>query len=569
MAITFDLGIVVRDGVRLSADLYSPEGAGPWPCVIVRTPYGKGQGLLPTRSRKFAAAGYAALTVDVRGRGDSDGPFVPYRGEGKDGFDVIEWCAGQPWCNGRVATWGSSYAGRVQWFTALEAPPHLKAMSVAVPPSDPFVESPTGTTGPMHLCWNHLTSGRQVQDLNAVDWERVYEHLPLLTMDEAAGHKSPRWREDLAHTKFDEYWQAICYQHRLHEIDLPVLHISGWYDDEQIGTPLNFMRMHSKAPSAKARAGQRLLMGPWPHGVYGANRKLGDIDFGPGADVDVLEIERRFFDHWLKDADEDASDAAPVRLFVMGENKWRSEPDWPIPGVKFTPFFLHSGGRANSRFGDGTLNANVPSEELPDRYAYDPAHPVPFLTEPTSHQIGGPDDYRAVERRDDVLVYTTVPVSSAVEVTGPIRLVLHASSSAPDTDFTGKFLDVWPNGFAQRLTDGLVRARFRNGMDAPSLIEPGRIYEYTLDLWNTSQVFLPGHSIRLEVSSSAFPKYDRNLNTGSDLATGTELVVANQMIFHDAAHPSRLVLPLVERPAQSISAPQLPPDSLGRTRRSS
>lgn len=547
VAIQFDVRVPMRDGITLSADIYRPKAAGTYPVILSRTPYLKTGKFGIDRGRWFAGHGYVYISMDVRGRGDSDGLFRPYFNDGIDGYDAIEWVAAQPWSTGDVATVGGSYSARIQWLTALHRPPHLRAMVASVAPSDPFVEVPTGTVGPMHLCWHHLTAGRVTQNMEAVDWAQIYTHLPLLTMDELAGRPSPHWREQLQHTQLDDFWAPLCYQQRFSEIDVPVLNLSGWYDDEQIGTPLNYMGMRRHGRTERARQGQRLLMGPWPHGVYLTPTQLGEVDFGPAAKVDLQEIELRWFDHWLKGSDNGLATEPPVRIFVMGENEWREETDWPLPDTRFTNFYLHSSGKANSRHGDGVLSVAAPGAELPDTYAYDPADPVPFLTEPTSSQIGGPDDYATVEERADVLVYTTPPLPEDVTVIGPVKLVLYGASSAPDTDFTAKLLDVHPSGFAQRLCDGMVRARFRDGMDKSQLIEPGRVYAYTIDLWNTAQVFKAGHCIRLEVASSAFPKYDRNLNTGGDIATGTELVVVQQTIYHDEARPSHLILPLIKR----------------------
>lgn len=540
----FDVRVPLRDGITLSADVTRPAGEGRYPAIVLRTPYNKNH--LPEVGRYYAGRGYAYVEVDVRGRGDSDGVFVPYRHEALDGYDLIEWVAAQPWCDGNVGTLGGSYRGRIQWLTALTHPPHLRTMIVLVPPSDPFVETPTGTAGgPMHLAWTHLVSGRVTQCAAAVDWARVYEHLPLRTMDEAAGRVNPFWREHLAHPTRDAYWDAICYQDKFDRVALPVLHISGWYDDEQIGTPLNFAGMVAHAATPAARQGQKLLMGPWAHAVN-TTTKLGEIEFGPDALIDLLGYQLRWFDHWLHEADSGIMQEPPVRIFLMGANRWLDAAAWPLPATQFTPFYLHSGGRANSRFGDGLLTLDAPGAEPPDGYRYDPAHPVPFLTEPTSDQIGGPDDYAAVERRDDVLVYTTAPLAEDLTVIGPVRMELYAASSAPDTDFMVKLLDVHPNGFAQRLCDSMVRARYRAGFTDPQPITPGQVYHYTIDLWNTAQVFQKGHAIRLEIASSAFPKYDRHRNLLDDLAGGTALAVADQQVFHDADHPSHVVLPVVK-----------------------
>ncbi|MBX3083774.1 MAG: CocE/NonD family hydrolase [Anaerolineae bacterium] len=540
--IDLDVRVPMRDGVTLSADVYRPTASGRYPVILFRTPYNKVSDMVVNAGCAFARAGFATIYMDVRGRGDSDGVFVPYRNDGIDGFDAIEWCAVQSWSNGNVGTCGGSYLGRIQWLTALHRPPHLKAMCALVSPSDPFVETPTGTPGPMHLCWLHLVSGRLTQNFYTVDWNKVYEHVPLMTMDEATGRSIPFWREQVSHPQFDAYWDAMSYQNKFEQIDVPVLHISGWYDDEQIGTPLNYEGMTTRGGSGFARKHQQLLMGPWDHAVN-SKSKLGEVDFGAKALIDLRGAQIRWFKRWL--TDESLEPEPPVRIFVMGKNEWRDEQEWPLARTQHTPYYLHSGGLANSRYGGGALLTQPAAEQMPDHFSYDPERPVPFITEPVSSQIGGPDDYAAIENRSDVLVYTSLVLTDDVEVTGRIMVTLFASSSAPDTDFTAKLLDVWPSGFAQRLCDGMVRARFRDGMDSPSLIEPGKIYEYQIDCWYTSQVFKAGHCIRLEISSSAFPKYDRNHNTGHPLGTDTEFRVAEQTIYHDAEHPSCVMLPII------------------------
>jgi putative CocE/NonD family hydrolase len=545
--ILFNCRVPMRDGVRLSADVYLPAGdKGPWPAILLRTPYQKAQLAVAEGALYFAKRGYAFVAMDVRGRGDSDGEFVPYVNDGRDGYDAIEWCAAQEWCNGPVGTLGGSYSGRIQWLTALEHPPHLRTMVVLVTPSDPFVEVPTGLPGPMYLCWEHFVSGRTCQPMETVNWEQVYWHLPLLTMDERAGRLNQHWREQIHHASLDDYWLPLCYQRRFEEIDLPVLHISGWYDDEQIGTPLNYSGMTTRGATPEARRQQRLLMGPWGHGVN-RTHKLGEVDFGPQAMIDLLGEELRWFNRFLKDEPAEPAES-PVRIFIMGANEWRDESEWPLARTQWTRFYLHSAGAANSLFGDGRLAMEAPSADEPaDQYRYDPARPVPFITEATSSQIGGPDDYAAIQRRDDVLVYVTEPLTEDLEVTGPVSVELYAASSAPDTDFMAMLIDVWPGGFRQRLCDGMVRARFRDGMERPSLIEPGRIYRYQIDCWNTAQLFKAGHRICLQISSSAFPKYDRNLNTGAPLGVTSEMAIAEQRIYHDADHPSALVLPVIPR----------------------
>ncbi|MBU9723266.1 CocE/NonD family hydrolase [Bacillus alkalicola] len=562
--VTRDVKVPMRDGVLLSADIYRPKGEEAFPSIIVRTPYGKTSDVIHNNGCFFAENGYSVMYMDVRGRGDSDGVFVPYRNDGIDGYDAIEWMAAQPWSTGKVGTLGGSYLGRIQWLTALTHPPSLKTMVPLVTPSDPFVEWPTGLPNTQHICWTYMTSGRVMQNVDVVNWNEVYEHLPFIDMDEKAGRRSEQWREEISHPYLDEWWKHICYQDKFDQIDLPVLHISGWYDDEQIGTPLNFIGMtrgNGKGngedyKERDARPYQRLLMGPWPHQLN-RSTKIGQLDFGPSALIDMNQYQLRWFDHWLKGIENGVNEEPPVDIFIMGDNEWRQESNWPLARTKWTSFYFHSIGKANSRFGDGVLLEKAPSGVTPeegakgkadfDQYLYDPANPVPFITEMVSSQIGGPDDYSSVERRDDVLVYTTAALSDDVEVTGPVKAELFGSTDALDTDFMVKLIDVWPNGYAQRLTDGMVRGRFRNGMDSPELLEPGKIYKFEVDCWNTAHVFKKGHKIRVEVASSAFPKYDRNLNTGAELGVTTEMKVANQTIYHDEMHPSSIILPIIPR----------------------
>ena len=545
--IEFNVRVKMRDGIELSADVYRPDTEGKFPVILSRTPYNKNGSRTLAFGRYFASRGYVYVEMDVRGRGDSDGVFIPYRNDGLDGYDAIEWCSQQSWSTGKVGTIGGSYNGRIQWLAAILQPPHLTTMIVMVTPSDPFVETPTGVPMPIMISWYHYTSGRVLQNMQALDWSKIHSHLPIYTMDEAIGRPLNIWKEEVDHSKLDEWWEPLRYQNKFERVSVPVLHISGWYDDEQIGTPLNFTGMTTKGKTEEIRRSQKLLMGPWPHGVLAAPRRLGDVDFGPEASMDLNGYFLRWFDYWLKGNDNGIMKEPPVHVFLMAENKWVDENEWPIARTQWTKFYLHSEGRANSLFGDGSLSAIEPRSEPADHYTYDPERPVPFITDPSFAQVGGPDDYRAVERRDDVLVYTSQPLAEDTEICGPVRVKLYASSSVPDTDFMAKLLDVWPDGFAQRLTDGMVRARFRDGMDKPSLIEPNRVYAYDIDLWNTCQMFKKGHSIRLEISSSAFPKYDRNPNTGEELGKTTRVQKAAQRIFHDRKYSSYVLLPVVPK----------------------
>ena len=537
----FNVRIPLRDGITLAADLVLPDEL-PAPTVVMRTPYGRGGERATVRADGFAKAGYCACWVDVRGRGDSEGEFAPYRNDGVDGVDVIAWAAAQDWCDGSVVTYGGSYPGRIQWLTALHRPPALKAMIVLVTPSDPFVENPTGVPGPMHVHWYRMVDGRAMQYTEAVDWMDVYRHRPLLELDEAAGFRSELWREECRHQTLDEWWEPVRYQHRIDEVDVPVLHVSGWYDDEEIGTPANFARL-----AGAGRAGQRLLMGPWGHQVN-AGRVLGEIDFGHDAVIDLEGAMTGFLDEMVRGR-HPANPPPPVRIFLMGANHWLDLDTWPAPGSTETAWHLDSDGHANSRYGDGRLSLSPAAAGSPaDAWSHDPGRPVPFITPASSAQIGGPDDYSGVETRGDVLVYTSEPLVEPLDVVGPIRLVAFVSTSAADTDVTAKLIDLHPNGFAQRLCDGLLRLRYRAGHERAQPVQPGTVYEIEIAMWDTAQRLLPGHRLRLEVASSAHPKFAVNLGSGGDESAATEAIVAENRIYHDAAHPSRLIVTVLGTP---------------------
>ncbi len=531
----FNVRIPLRDQITLSADLTLPESL-PAPAVVIRTPYGKTGKLQSERAGRFAKGGYAVVAADVRGRGDSEGVFEPYRNDGPDGAEVIAWTAAQQWCTGDVATYGGSYGGRIQWLTALADPPALRAMICLVTPSDPFVEHPTGLPTPMHIDWQRFTDGRVPQYRDDVDWMSVYRHRPLWTMDEAAGFSSPNWRAELSHTTLDEWWEPVRYQHRIGEVRVPVLHISGWYDDEEIGTPANFAAM-----VAAGRPGQRLLMGPWGHAVN-TSRTLGEVDFGPDALIDLDATMLAFLDEHVR-ASKPAAPPAPVRIFVMGANEWRDERSWPPPGAGTAVFHLSSQGHANSRLGDGVLTRTpVAAPEPADEWTHDPGRPVPFITNPSSGQIGGPDDYHAVETRGDVLVFTSEPLTEPLELIGPVRVIAHVETSAADTDIMAKLVDVHPNGFAQRLCDGMVRLRYRSGFERVQPVTPGEVYEVAIALWDTCVRLPAGHQLRVEIASSAFPKFDVNLGTGGDMIHERDGVLARNRLWHTPDRPSRLVV---------------------------
>lgn len=544
VTITRDVRVPMRDNVELSADIYRPSTT-PAPGIVLRTPYGKLTQAQHNNGVYFAENGYVVMYMDVRGRGDSDGEFSPYRNDGVDGYDSIEWLAEQAYCNGVVGTMGGSYLGHVQFLAALHQPPSLKAMIPMVSPSDPFVEWPTGVPSPHHMCWLFMVGGRAMQNVDVVDWDQVYETLPIEKMDEASGRYSKHWKEEMRHNTFDEYWDHIAYQNKFDRIDVPALHISGWYDDEQIGTPLNFTRMFNPTTEKKYAKDNYLLMGPWPHGIN-QSTSLGELEFGPSSLIDLKGYQLKFFDKYLKGINNGfGDDKKNVDIFLMGQNKWMKESNWPLPDAVPTKYFISSERGANSRFGDGKLTTDESEIKLgKDDYNYDPKDPVPFVTEVVSSQIGGADDYSSIERRDDVLVYSTEVLTEDTAVVGPIRAKLFVSSDCKDTDFMVKLLDVHPNGKAIRMMDGMTRARYREGMEKEVLMTPGEIYEIEVDIWNTSNVFKAGHQIRIEIASSAFPKYDRNLNTGESLATSSKIQVAHNTIYFDKNCLSYIELPI-------------------------
>jgi uncharacterized protein len=345
-------------------------------------------------------------------------------------------------------------------------------------------------------------------------------------------------------------WYTTDIRRQFHNINVPMLHVGSWYDVFQYDTLTMFTGLREQAMTAAARNTQKLIMGPWGHLLPYAtptSKGTGEIDFGPESLIELHDIQLRWFDYFLKGMTTNILDEAPIRLFVMGKNQWRDENEWPLARTEYTNFYLHSGGKANSVRGNGSLSQVVPREEQADQYIYDPQDPVPTRGGTTLGLALGVFDQSKIEEREDVLVYTGDTLTSALEVTGPVTLKLFAASSAPDTDFTAKLVDVRSDDYAQNIAEGVMRARFRESLSAPTLITPGQVYEYAVDLWATSHVFQAGHRLRLEVSSSNFPRYDRNPNTGHDFGIDAELRTAQQTIFHDSRYPSHLVLPVIPR----------------------
>ncbi|HYK91389.1 MAG TPA: CocE/NonD family hydrolase [Acidobacteriota bacterium] len=551
----------MRDGVSLRADIYRPKAEGKFPVLLQRTPYNKAGGF--EFGLRGAARGYVVIFQDVRGRYSSEGEWYPFKHESDDGYDTVEWAAALPYSTGKVGMFGGSYVGATQMLTAIAHPPHLAGVFPVVTASN-YHDGWTYQGGAFEQWFNESwTSGlaqdtlsRRVAATNALPWisKLPLENYPLLDVgglnrSDVLRDLAPYFLDWLAHPNFDAYWKQWSIEDSHEHIQVPVYSVAAWYDIFLGGSLRNYVGIKAMGGSEAARRGQRLLIVIGGHA--GGGRKIGDVDFGPQAVIDTDEVMIRWYDHILKGQTNGVEQEKPVKMFVMGRNVWREEAAWPPTDAKNTRYYLHSGGNANGLGGDGTLSTTGPQAETADRFVYDPQDPVPTRGGPlccdAPHLAPGPVDQRPVEARTDVLVFTTPEFKQDFEVTGPVTLELYAGSSAVDTDFLGKLVDVWPNGFAQNLTEGIVRARYRNSQEKPEFLNPGEIYKFTIDLWATSNVFLAGHKVRLEVSSSNFPRFDRNLNSGEDARSGTRMVKATNTIYHDREHPSALILPVVPR----------------------
>ena len=531
--------VPMRDGVKLAANVFLPgREHGRMPAILERTPYGKGSEITAGHMA-FVDRGYAVVVEDVRGRYDSQGSFDPLRQEGPDGDDTINWIARQPWSDGKVGMVGGSYRGIAQWKAALTNNPHLKAIFPVVSGYDDYRDRYYSTGGAMKL--GHRL-GWMSENLKAPgyrpDFSKFVLHLPLRTSDVAAiGWPSQMYRDVLAHPTFDSFWRALSVKERLDKIKVPVFAVGGWYDNYVESDLAAFAALH------KTSGLNRVLVGPWAHNM---SYQFSDADFGPERSAPIRSLQVEWFDQWLLGKDSALVSEPPVRIFVMGANKWREEHEWPPKDAHTRRLFLESAGRANSLEGDGGLSDHVPSHAAEDHFVFDPRDPAPtrggaVCCNPKVFPWG-PMDQRPVERRKDVLVYTTAPMKQDLEVIGPVEVVLYVSTSARDTDFTAKLVDVFPDGYARNLTDGILRLRYRESLEKSELLKPGQVYRVTIDAGVTSNVFLRGHRLRVEISSSNFPRFDRNPNTGGPIADETRLLKANQTVYHDKEHPSQVLL---------------------------
>jgi len=564
--VTIERGVAVkmRDGVTLRADIYRPKADGKFPVLLQRTPYNKTYGA--DFALRAAARGYVAIVQDVRGRYTSEGEWYTFKNEPNDGYDTVEWAAALPYSNGKVGMWGGSYVGATQMLAAVAHPPHLAGICPGVTASN-YHDGWTYQGGAFEQWFNESWASGLAQDTfnrsvmkntNALlgEWQLPLVSYPLFNFPDqgfapaSPSSLAPYFLDWLAHPNYDDYWKQVSIEEHFADINVPILHIAAWYDIFLGGSLRNYIGIKVHGGSDAARNGQHLFVMIGGHA--GGGRKIGDVDFGPAAtqyeDGDGFVLD--WYDFLFKDVKNQFAGKA-VKIFVMGTNEWRDEDDWPLTRAQSTKYFLHATKSANSLRGDGVLSTTAPRSESPDEYVYDPGNPAPTVGGPlccdAQHLAPGPRDQRAVEARDDVLVYSTVPFAQDTEVTGPVTLELYAKSSAVDTDFLGKLVDVGPDGFAQNLTEGIIRARYRDTQEKPSYMNPDQIYKFTIDLWATSNVFRKGHRLRLEISSSDFPRFDRNLNTGESQSMGVNFVSATNTIYHDAEHPSALILPVVSK----------------------
>jgi putative CocE/NonD family hydrolase len=544
MPVDYNVKIPMRDGIRLSAAIHRPEGSGPFTCVLSRSCYTQWSATLAERARYWTSVGFALVIQDVRGRGDSDGDFYPLIHEQADGIDTLDWLAAQGWSDGRVVMVGGSYAGWTQLYLAVANHPALKAIAPVAAPPDPDRSFPIGhgILSPAAAAWLATLDGHTNQDLSQCDVRGAYSKLPIIDFDRHIGRHLVAWRDWVMNPPGSDYWRSQRYQQDLLKSRVPILHITGWYDDCLAGAIENFTAMSESATDPGSREKQRMVIGPWMHGTIG-QRRIGEVDYGPDAEINMLELQRGWFAAQL---DGERDNLPPVRLFIMGRNSWIDEDKWPLPGTIYVPYYFRGEGRANSRLGDGELSVSAPEDEQPDRFRYDPANPVPYSADFDWRQVGGPDDFAEIELRDDILVYTGPVLTEPLLICGPMQVRLFAASSALDTDWTAKVLDVHPDGRAIRLNDGEIRARFRHGNEE-EFLTTGIVEEYRIECGSTCIELPAGHHLRVEISSSAFGKGDLNLNGGGAIGREMVPVVAEQTIYHDRVRPSHLLLPIVNR----------------------
>jgi putative CocE/NonD family hydrolase len=560
-----DVLIPMRDGTRLAGDLYLPTGSGSWPTLVERTPYSKASSSeIAIQSPEFyASRGYAVLIQDVRGRFRSEGDFYPFQDDGwranRDGYDTVEWVAAQGWSDGKVGTIGGSYSGATQYQLTPTRPPHLTAQFVRESSMDYRAEW-VYRGGALELAFvlpwahavtmnnvSHLVPPEQVEGRRAVlkgvndEMESWFRDRPLAPCSFLTG-LSDWYNEWLAHPDDGPFWWKWNVGMKFAEVDTPVYHLGGWFDGFLRGTLQNFKGFKDNARSETARRAQRLIVGPWIHGPQNIDKRVvGEIDYGPEAAVQINPYRLRWFDHWMKGIDTGLMDEPAVSYFQMGSNTWQSSTDWPPPDARPLVLYLRGGksGSATS-LNDGTLSNHAPDVEDADSYLYDPNNPIPTLGGGYLGALSGGYDQRPVE--PGVLTYTGEPLTRDLDVSGTVTVTLFAMSTARDTDWVARVSDVATDGSSRIVCDGILRARYHESMQSPQLLTPNQVEKFVVDCWSTSNLFRAGHRIRVAITSSCFPRWDANPNTGDAFGSSPSSVTALNSIFHDSFRPSHVTL---------------------------
>ncbi|MBA7616375.1 MAG: CocE/NonD family hydrolase [Calditrichaeota bacterium] len=548
--------VEMRDGIRLRTEVYRPDAPGTFPVILKVTPYEGDK----SEAEEFAKRGYVYIYQYARGRLGSEGFFYPYVHvrEGEDAFDALQWIASQPWCNGKAGMCGVSAEAFCQFAVGVIGHPILRAMVPLLPVTEVYDEY--YRQGAYGLPFTHWAAEMYApygwdRELLAAKFDSINRSIPLIDQDKIIGWPIPLIRDMVSHPAYDTYWRKINLGNRLKEIEIPTYIVSGWFDLWLLPCVLKTYTIMTEPDVPQGiKRNKRLIIGPWAH-APDQDGVQGDIDFGKDG-VFLFNYERfslPWFDYYLKGKRTFDIDTPPIRLFVMGDNEWRDEHEWPLARTRFEKYYFQSNGRANSLRGNGSMSTHLPQQEPSDHFLYDPLHPVPSYPDTSRLSFLGrlrklaPSDHSRLAEREDVLVYTSGQLHNDIEVTGPVKVILYASSSAKTTDFTAKLCDVYPDGRSIRLCEGIIRATHRNGPEKLSFIERGKVYEYNIDLLATSNVFKKDHRIRVEISSSNFPRFDRNLNTALNNALATEMVQAEQTIYHNEEYPSHIVLPVIPR----------------------
>lgn len=546
--VTQDLMIPMRDGVRLETRLYkNPNLKGPAPVLLRRFPLDRKR--YEPEARRFAAEGYIALIQSCRGRNGSEGVYGFYPGEGPDGLDTVEWIRQQPWCNGQVGMWGMSYAGSSQWLAAGEGA-KLDAIAYAQGASNSYNVEYLGGAYRLWLVRSGVRGalfGVPTDVGDSPEWPRWYLHLPLTGMDTLINYSMPLRISILAHNRRDGFWKRMDVSNDIPKMSFPAQHIASYYDFICRETVRTFQAMRTQSATDFSRRNQQLIIGPWDHGRIDSS-KVADVDFGPQATLDMVGEKLKWFDRFLKKKADVVNQPFPtVRYFVMGENAWKTSTHWPPPETIPLSFYLSSKGKANTRRGDGQLVRKAPKgDEPPDTFVTDPADPVPAAPAygKQYREISGPTDQQMAHDRNDVLLYSTPPLSAPIAFAGPLRAELFVSADTPDADWVVSLLDVHENGFAQPLATGIQRGSFRESDVQISPLEPGKVYSLKIDLGHAAARIGPGHRLAVQIAGSCFPLYDRNTNTGEG-PTSARTRLSNERVWHSRIHASRVILPVL------------------------